>query len=67
MSRTYELICHECQQALWVGQGNPGCEYIYTTPEHLQALKDFLFAHRNHRLEFGDDEPFEYPRVGADD
>lgn len=22
MSRTYELICHDCRMRLWVGQGN---------------------------------------------
>lgn len=66
MSRTFELICHDCKTALWVGQGNEGREYIYSTPEAVTALKDFLFAHQRHKLEFGDDEAYEYDRAGED-
>ena len=66
MSRTFEIVCHDCEIALWVGQGNPGREYIYKTPEALQAMQDFLFIHQRHRLEFGDDEIYEYDRVGED-
>ena len=60
MSRTFELACHDCEVALWVGQGNPGNEYIYKNEEHILALQKFLFDHRNHTLEFGDDEYFDY-------
>lgn len=63
MSRTYEIVCHSCKVRLWIGQGNPGREYIYQTDEALVSLSNFLFAHQRHYLEFGDDEPmdcFEY-------
>jgi len=69
MSRTYELLCHDCRVSLWIGQGRDESAYIYTDDLHRQALRDFLFGHQNHRLEFGDDEPFsilEYTSVDPD-
>ena len=58
MSRTYEIVCHDCKVKLWIGQGNEGKEYIYWTDKDRQVLRDFFFSHQNHRLEFGDSEPF---------
>jgi hypothetical protein len=62
MARTYEILCHDCKVSLWVGQKGAGQPderaYLYTSAEHLSALRDFLFGHQNHRLEFGDDEAF---------
>ena len=62
MSRTYELLCHECRVSIWIGQRNAGSDrpYIYTTANELEKLRTFLFGHQNHRLEFGDDEPFSF-------
>jgi hypothetical protein len=57
VSRTYELVCHDCEVALGVGQGWPEKrQYIYKTVAHLDALETFLFTHQRHRIEFGDDE-----------
>jgi len=58
MSRTYEIICHDCKQRIWIGQGSGDKAYIYRTEKETKNLSDFLFGHQNHRLEFGDDEPF---------
>lgn len=55
MSRTFALVCHDCAVAYWAGQSSKaGClgGYIYTSLD----LDAFLFGHKNHRLEFGDDE-----------
>ena len=58
MSRTYEIACHDCKTALWIGQGWTPGTHLYATPEHLKLLHDFLFAHIGHRLEFNNDEKF---------
>lgn len=58
MSRTYEILCHDCKVSLWIGQGSGEKAYIYGTEQHKKQLRDFLFGHQNHRLEFGDDEAF---------
>jgi hypothetical protein len=52
MSVTYDLVCRDCAKGIWIGQG----AYIYTTDDHLKTLKEFLFAHEFHHLEFGDDD-----------
>lgn len=57
MSRTYDIACHDCKVKLWIGQGSGDSAYLYTTQEHLKAMRDFLFFHQRHELEFGDDEP----------
>ena len=57
MSRTYEIVCHDCREKLWIGQGWPDTRvYIYTDETHLTLLERFLFAHQLHNLRFGDDE-----------
>lgn len=51
VSRTHEIACHRCKVSLWIGQGNPGHEHLYTGPEAISALEEFLLAHRRHPLE----------------
>lgn len=69
MSRTYRILCHECRVSLWIGQGSGERAYIYGDDLYKKALRDFLYGHQNHRLEFGDDEPFsllDYESVDPD-
>ena len=57
MSRTYEVLCIDCKQSLWIGQGwESSKRYIYKTNDHLKALEDFLFSHMGHGLVFDDSE-----------
>jgi len=56
MSRTYEIVCHDCRVHLWFGQGWPGRNRMYRTDEFLDLLESFLFDHQHHRIESGDDE-----------
>ena len=56
MSVTYEILCHDCKESLWIGQR----DYIYTTPEALAKLNKFLFAHSRHSLTFEGDPDNEY-------
>jgi len=71
MSRTYEIVCHECRVRLWIGQGWPPDRVrIYKGGERLDWLEEFLFAHQRHRIEFGDDEPLgcqDYSPLHEDD
>lgn len=72
MSRTYEILCHDCKVRLWIGQGRPETrQYIYKAEPEFTRFEQFLFAHQNHRLEFGDDEPFSlldgYTRIDGED
>ena len=65
MSRTYEIVCHDCKEHLWIGQSQWTPEgrrlRLYTTDERIQHLASFLDRHQFHRLEFGDDEPLDIP------
>lgn len=56
MSRTYNIVCRDCEVRLWIGQGNEGTEYIYKTDEALRLLQAFLYSHQRHKIEFGDSE-----------
>jgi hypothetical protein len=57
MSRTYEIVCHDCRSRLWIGQGWPDTRvYLYGGDDHFKALEAFLFGHQRHRIEFGDCE-----------
>lgn len=69
MSRTYCIACLTCRKRLSIGQGcpqRPDDRYIYSYPEAMKALGDFLYAHgrtgatpaegREHVLVFSDDE-----------
>ena len=74
MSRTFSLGCHKCEVEIWIGQGNdgrsqnkPDYRYIYTSDSHLTSLRDFLYEHLGHPIEFYDDEGSEYKRLGDDD
>ena len=70
MARTHEIACHDCRVRLWIGQGSGEKAYIYSTPTHLKQLRDFLFGHQRHRLEFGDDEQLaldDYTSLNTDD
>lgn len=55
MSTTYEIVCHDCKEHMWIGQ-SPLCEvekgYIYKTDKALDFLQKFLFNHIDHRLQF---------------
>lgn len=55
MSQTYNIVCTQCRQHLWVGQR----DYIYSTPEHMSNLASFLHAHLNHPLMFVNEESSE--------
>jgi hypothetical protein len=66
MSTTFDLVCHDCKQRIWIGQGH----YIYKTDDDLTALEAFLFAHRRHKLEFvseHDKDLSDYVCVNLDD
>ncbi|HEX3560383.1 MAG TPA: hypothetical protein VHU19_14340 [Pyrinomonadaceae bacterium] len=70
MARTYEIACHDCKVRLWIGQGSGEKAYIYSTDRHIKQLRDFLFNHQYHRLEFGDDERLaldDYMELNSDD
>lgn len=68
MSRTSQLVCHDCKAALWVGQKSNGKWWLYKAEPNVLALEDFFEKHINHRLEFGDDEFFDdYECTGEPD
>lgn len=70
MSHTYELLCTDCRVSLWIAQGwvrSGDClekiresGRLYSMPEHLIALRDFLFSHMGHTLGFVDTEDVPY-------
>lgn len=72
MSRSYDIACNTCGEALWIGQGWPltqeevaqqkeDLRFIYHgMPDRMQQLQDFLFrhegTHEQHELVFIDSE-----------
>lgn len=56
MSHTYHIVCLECLEHLWVGQGNPPADskedkrYLYSTGQANDPLAIFLFKHANSGL-----------------
>lgn len=44
MSRTFELVCHETRQRLWIGQGREEMTKLYTSPPAAERLRSFLAA-----------------------
>jgi hypothetical protein len=58
MSRTYDIVCHECKVGLWIGQSerNERGGKIYTVSPEIDYFADFLFAHKGHPLEFDEDQ-----------
>ncbi len=47
MSRTYHIVCDDCKESLWVGQG---CK-IYRGKE-MDEFSEFLYKHEGHSLRF---------------
>lgn len=39
MSVTRHLVCIDCKQYIWIGQGNT----LYSSGEYIEKLKNFLF------------------------
>lgn len=72
MSKTFELVCHETRQRMWIGQGQKGMTHLYSGPGQLKLLADFLEVTRGKPLVVmctdteGDDwldyEEFDYAR-----
>jgi len=67
MSRNLHIICEDCKEHLWVGQGAK--KFYSGEPETMKALGEFLFKHENHNLGFHDDDknPAWYDDVGWSD
>lgn len=53
MSETYSIGCRDCKVHLWVGQALAGHTMLYHGSMAVLALEEFLFAHQNHNLTFG--------------
>lgn len=49
MSETYHLVCEDCKEHLWVGQGW-GEVHIYKAAHHMAALEAFLDKHTGRYL-----------------
>jgi len=47
MSKTYDLVCHNCRESLWIAQS---IRKLSTTEKHLKRLSEFLFKHQQHNL-----------------
>ena len=47
MSRTYSVVCDDCYEHLWVGQG----QSIYGG-EDMKEFTKFLYNHEGHSLRF---------------
>jgi len=56
MSKTYNIVCDNCNEHLWVGQG----ARIYRG-ETMDEFAKFLYAHEGHNLRFLEcqDVPYE--------
>jgi hypothetical protein len=55
MSKTYNLVCVDCKEKIWIGQGG-----VIYDPEKY-GLDLFLHKHEEHNLMFVDDEhPYAY-------
>jgi hypothetical protein len=69
MSTTYELLCRDCKQTLWIAQSSCGIGHVYTEPRHAKALYDFLSAHLNHHLQYVTSEnvPLDYEEIDDGD
>ena len=52
MSQTFELVCLECKERVWVGQS----AYLYTTHPEISETSAFLHKHYGHTLKFVDSE-----------
>jgi hypothetical protein len=53
MADTIHLICIDCKQTLWVGQGGyepPAKAYLYETNESRDSFRRFYDAHFDHDI-----------------
>ena len=56
MSTTYDLICPETNEYIWIGQS----DYIYKGKDHIKKLEAFLYAHEGKPLVFVSEHDTEY-------
>ena len=56
MSQTYCLVCLECKEYLWIGQGGYDMRSLYSAKEYIEALKLFFNKHVYHELRFSEDD-----------
>lgn len=56
MSRTYNLVCHDCKTTLWISQSCGSKHRIYTTREDSEKLASYLQSHLEHKLQYIDSE-----------
>lgn len=66
MSATCDIVCKTCKVGLWIGQTSwrKSSWGIYSAPEHIEKLEEFLSAHDSsgevkHELYFGEDQNIE--------
>ena len=63
MSVTYDILCLDCKEVLWIGQS----DYIYTTDPEINAFSKFLHKHEDHVLKFLNDNSSYDLRLGWND
>jgi hypothetical protein len=68
MSRTYEMMCHDCRQTMWIGQGR-SAKHLYLYIGSIEKLALYLESHMGHRLEFNDSErcDHDYKSIGEEE
>lgn len=60
MSQTYDIACMQCREALWIAQSGIGGMTLYSgEPKTMEHLREFLFRHSGHHLEFRDSQHFD--------
>jgi hypothetical protein len=64
LSRTYEILCHNCRQRLWIGQGVNTVIRLTTTEAKIARLETFFTDHQEHALEVRQSERLS---IGQDD
>lgn len=51
MSQTFELVCYETRQKIWIGQGwGTMTSFYYGMPEVMERLRRFLVATKGKNL-----------------
>ena len=58
MSVCYNINCHDCEESLWIAQGES--TFYYGEPETMKNLGEFFFKHRSHKLSFDDDDKYDW-------
>lgn len=60
MSRTYEIVCPACKEALWIGQSTSrvswGWYFYGGDRETVNFFEAFMMQHIEHQLVFQDSE-----------